>query len=327
MTQKTTVLPQKACCTPTNPGAGQPTAPAPFVRERLLEARSGSTDGMIKLDGGSFRMGTDYPDAWFQDGEGPIREATVGPFWVDACAVTNKQFQDFVAATGYVTESEAFGWSFVFQTMLPKSKIRKLSRDTVAGLEWWHQVPHASWKQPEGPGSSIQKRLNHPVVHVSWNDAHAYAEWAGKRLLTEAEWEFAARGGYDQRIYPWGNDLVHHGRHMCNTWQGKFPTLDSGADGFKGTCPVDAFQPNKYGLYNVCGNVWEWCGDWFHPTYHTTASQDNPKGPPFGDRKMMKGGSFLCHISYCNRYRIAARTSNTPDSATDNCGFRCARDI
>lgn len=322
------VLPQKACCTPTGPaGPGMPSGPAPYVRERILEARTGSTQDMVRLDGGAFLMGTDYADAWFQDGEGPVREVTVSPYYIDKYAVTNRQFQAFVDATAYKTEAEAFGWSFVFQTMLPKAKLRKLSRDTVAGLEWWHQVPDATWKHPEGPGSSIRKRLDHPAVHVSWNDAQAYAEWAGKRLLTEAEWEFAARAGLQQKIYPWGDELVPHGKFMCNTWQGQFPNLDSGADGFRGTCPVDAYKPNAFGIYNLCGNVWEWCGDWFHPTYHVNASKDNPKGPPFGDRKLMKGGSYLCHVSYCNRYRIAARTSNTPDSSTGNCGFRCARDV
>jgi formylglycine-generating enzyme required for sulfatase activity len=262
---------------------------------------------------------------------------------MDATEVTNAQFGAFVEATGYVTVAERpIDWE-QFKKQLPPGTPRMSDEELMPGSlvftpparavglddagHWWSWVTGACWRRPNGPDSTIEGMDDHPFVHVAYEDALAYCAWAGKRLPTEAEWEFAARGGYDQRIYPWGDDLVMHGRYMCNTWQGKFPTLDSGADGYKGTCPVDAFQPNTYGLYNVCGNVWEWVGDWFHPTYHTTASQDKPKGPPFGDRKVMKGGSYLCHISYCNRYRIAARTSNTPDSATGNCGFRCARDV
>jgi formylglycine-generating enzyme required for sulfatase activity len=163
-------------------------------------------------------------------------------------------------------------------------------------------------------------------VHVSWNDASAYADWAGKRLPTEAEWEYAARGGLEQKLYPWGDDLTPAGRHLCNIWQGEFPTHDTAEDGYAGTCPVDAFPPNGFELYSVAGNVWEWCLDWFSPDFHRIATRVNPVGPPSGTAKVMKGGSYLCHASYCNRYRVAARTSNTPDSSTTNTGFRCVRD-
>jgi len=282
---------------------------------------------MIRLDGGTFLMGTEDDDAWIDDGEGPIREVTVGTFFMDATAVTNSQFEEFIRATGYKTEADRFGWSFVFRAQLPRSKQRRLEdSSTVMGLQWWYAIEGATWRKPEGPGSNIKKRRDFPAVHVSWNDAIAYCEWAGKRLPTEAEWEFAARGSLVQKRYPWGDDLTPFGKHRCNIWQGRFPEEDSGEDGFRGTAPVTAFRPNTYGLYNVSGNVWEWCGDWFSPNWHLTGSRDRPRGPGFGERKVMKGGSFLCHNSYCNRYRVAARTSNTPDSSTANCGFRCARD-
>ena len=166
-----------------------------------------------------------------------------------------------------------------------------------------------------------------PAVHTSWNDAAAFAEWAGKRLPTEAEWEYAARGGLAQKTYPWGDELTPGGRHLCNIWQGEFPHLDSGDDGYTAPAPVDAFPPNGYGLYTITGNAWEWCADWFHPSYHVTATRINPVGPRDGATKVMKGGSYLCHRSYCNRYRVAARTSNTADSTTTNISFRCVRDV
>jgi formylglycine-generating enzyme required for sulfatase activity len=163
-------------------------------------------------------------------------------------------------------------------------------------------------------------------VHVSWNDAQAYCSWKGKRLPTEAEWERAARGGREGLRFPWGDDAVPDGRHRCNVWQGTFPTENTVEDGWLGTAPVDAFPPNDYGLYNVVGNVWEWCEDWFDATWHVAAPRDDPKGPPSGTSRVMRGGSYLCHPSYCYRFRVAARSSNTPDSSTGNLGFRCARD-
>jgi formylglycine-generating enzyme required for sulfatase activity len=269
-------------------------------------------------------MGTDYANAFPADGEGPVRPVSLSPFAIDTYPVTNRDFTAFVSATNYLTESEHFQWSFVFWAHIPPERLNELVEDTVVAAPWWCKVPGASWLHPEGPGSHIDGRPNHPVVHVSWNDATAYAAWAGKSLPTEAQWEYSARGGLEQKLYPWGNDLTPNGKHRCNIWQGEFPRVDTAEDGFAGACPVDSFPPNPLGLYSITGNVWEWCSDWFHTNF-TTAPQHNPAGPATGQTKVMKGGSFLCHASYCNRYRVAARTSNTPDSATSNIGFRCVQ--
>jgi sulfatase modifying factor 1 len=279
---------------------------------------------MIALPGGSFLMGSDNPDGFPQDGEGPVREVTLKPFSIDRAPVTNEVFARFLGATGYVTEAERFGWSFVFWAHIPKDRFRRLVEDTVAAAPWWCKVSGVFHATPEGPGSNLEGRANHPVVQVSWNDAQAFCAWSGQRLPTEAEWEYAARGGLAQKIHPWGDKLRPDGRHRLNIWQGEFPANDTGDDGYTGTCPVDAFPPNDFGLYSVTGNTWEWCADWFDPAFHITASRDNPQGPPTGSARVMKGGSFLCHRSYCNRYRVAARSSNTPDSAASNIGFRCA---
>jgi len=290
---------------------------------------TGSTLGMVRLEGGTFLMGTDSERAWAADGEGPVREVTLRPFWIDECAVTNANFAEFIAATGFVTEAERFGWSYVFHKFV-KGENRARARGVEKNATWWVAVDGAYWKCPEGPGSNVRKRAEHPVVHVSWNDAVAYCAWAGKRLPTEAEWEYASRGGLEQKFFPWGDELLprnKHGRpeHRCNIWQGKFPDLDTGADGHIGTAPARSFPPNAFGLYNTSGNTWEWCADWFSSTH--PGPFDNPAGPADGEARVMKGGSYLCHISYCDRYRVAARTKNTPDAASGHLGFRCARDV
>ncbi|MCU1329813.1 MAG: hypothetical protein JWN34_5183 [Bryobacterales bacterium] len=282
---------------------------------------------MVKLDGGPFLMGTDFPSGFLADGEGPIRKVTVDPFYIDVHPVTNQQFEEFVRATGYSTEAERFGWSFVFQGHIPPERYDELVDQTVLGAGWWCKVAGSDWRHPEGPDSGIGARADHPVVQVSWNDAVEYCKWSGKRLPTEGEWEFAARGGLEQKLYPWGDELTPGGKHLCNIWQGEFPSTDLAEDGYSAPAPVKAFEPNGYGLYSVAGNTWEWCSDWFDPAHHVIATRNNPVGQLAGSARVMKGGSYLCHHSYCNRYRVAARTSNTPDSATTNIGFRCVRDV
>lgn len=285
---------------------------------------------MVRIPGGAFLMGGDDPDAFPEDGEGPVRAVTLRPFAIDATCVTYAQFAAFVKAMAYVTDAERFGWSYVFHLLLAPESRRHLFDGSVPDAPWWLRVSGASWRAPEGPGSSFAMRQNHPVVHVSWADAVAYATWAGKRLPTEAEWEMAARGGLVRARFPWGNELTPRGRHRCNIWQGQFPHINTGEDGYVGTAPVKAFAPNGFGLYNVSGNIWEWCADWWSSTWHVPErceSRVDPQGPPTGTEKVIRGGSYLCHVSYCNRYRIAARTKNTADSSTGHMGFRCAADL
>jgi formylglycine-generating enzyme len=278
---------------------------------------------MALVPGGEFLMGTDSREGYPADGEGPARKISLGPFWIDTLAVSNAHFAKFVEVVAYVTEAERFGWSFVFGGFLPDDFPPTRG---VADAPWWRQVHGANWRHPEGPQSSIADRMNHPVVHLSWNDALSYCRWAGKRLPSEAEWEYAARGGLEQQRYPWGSQLTPNGEHRMNVWQGKFPQVDTAQDGYRGAAPVGEFPSNGYGLHNMTGNVWEWCADWFSATFHRQGARDNPAGPPSGERKVMRGGSYLCHRSYCFRYRVAARSSNTPDSSTGNLGFRCVRD-
>lgn len=313
------------CCVPSVSRA-QRLAQSMRMSESRPVARAASTAEMCRTAGGRFLMGTETEVGFPADGEGPVREVLLDPFYIDRYPVTVESFRDFARATDYVSEAERFGWSFVFHKQLPAEQYRELAEDTVAGHEWWCKVKGADWRHPEGPDSGVEQRPDHPVTHISYADALAYCRWAGKRLPTEAEWEFAARGGLEQQLYPWGDDLEPGGKHLCNVWQGRFPDHDTGEDGYRGPCPVDAFPPNGLDIYSITGNVWEWCADWFDPTYHVTATRSNPVGPPNGTARVMRGGSFLCHASYCNRYRVAARTSNTPDSATANLGFRCASD-
>ena len=278
---------------------------------------------MVLVPAGSFQMGSEDAFAYPDDGEGPVREVELSAFWIDARVVTNAEFDAFVTDAAYVTEAERFGWSFVFAGLLPDAFE---PTQGVAQAPWWRKVEGASWRRPEGPHSSVDGRDAHPVVHVSWSDAAAYAAWAGKRLPTEAEWERAARGGLELKAFPWGDELEPGGEHHMNVWQGEFPSRNSLADGYLGTAPADAFPPNGYGLHNATGNVWEWTSDWFHPSFRPRDRRRDPKGPPRGTNKVKKGGSYLCHHSYCRRYRVAARQGSTPDSSTGNVGFRCVRD-
>ncbi|WP_081765440.1 formylglycine-generating enzyme family protein [Paenibacillus pini] len=278
------------------------------------------------IPAGTYILGTDDNEGFPADAEGPARPVKVESFRISPYAVTNSDFSTFVAATGYITEAEQFGWSYVFHLLIPDPQ-----QVTIIGspqhTPWWLGVENAYWRQPEGPESDLTDRMNHPVVHISWNDAAAYCDWAGVRLPTEIEWEAAARGGLERKRYPWGDVLRPNGEHRCNIWQGVFPTKNHASDGYIGTAPVDAYQPNGYGLYNVSGNVWEWCADWFTSSPDQRGSAAMPHGPKHGTARLMKGGSYLCHHSYCNRYRIAARSSNTPDSSSGNTGFRVVQDL
>jgi sulfatase modifying factor 1 len=311
------------CCVPSRQRAALLKVPG----NALQRVSHGSGEGMIRLDGGTFLMGTNSTEGFAADGEGPVREIAVDPFYIDATPVTNARFAEFARASGYRTEAEQFGWSFVFQGHISEEHRAALVNDTVLAAPWWCKVAGAAWDHPEGPDSNIAALEEYPVTHVSWNDAAEFARWAGKRLPTEAEWEIAARGGLEQNRFPWGDELTPDGRHVCNIWQGEFPNRDLAEDGYAGTSPVRAFPPNAFGLYSVSGNTWEWCVDWFDPAYHLVGARTNPTGPSIGQARVMKGGSYLCHASYCNRYRVAARTSNTPDSSTGNIGFRCVRDV
>jgi sulfatase modifying factor 1 len=311
----------KSCCAPGRaPGpqaaAGLPALPA------LPAAGRAASRGLVELPGGTFVMGTDSAEGFAEDGEGPAREVRVSPFAIAPAAVTNEEFREFVRATSYITEAEQAGWSFVFYLQVEQQR-RAAMRQVSRELPWWLPVEGACWQRPAGPGSAIQERLDHPVVHVSWNDAAAYCAWAGVRLPTEAEWEYAARGGLAQCRYPWGDELEPEGARRCNIWQGRFPSAP--AEGWTpDTLPVSSFAPNGWGLYNMAGNAWEWCADWFSPGYHGETAAADPLQQRATGRRSLRGGSFLCHDSYCNRYRVAARGSNTPASSAGNLGFRVA---
>jgi formylglycine-generating enzyme required for sulfatase activity len=328
---------ERDCCSPEREGTGAGSEADLEARrepggEREAEAREeatgAATEGMVLVEGGEFLMGDDSGIGFEEDAEGPVRRVRVDSLYADREAVTVREFAAFAKETDYTTDAERYGWSFVFQDFVG-SEQSEYVMDSVPAAPWWKAVHGANWLRPEGPGSSAKDRLDHPVTHVSWNDARAYAEWAGKRLPTEAEWEYLARGGLEQKTYPWGEDLTPDGEHRCNIWQGEFPEHNTTEDGYAGTAPADAFPTNGYGLHNVAGNVWEWCGDYWstdHPS-DDDGPIDDPTGPDRGDQRVMRGGSYLCHRSYCNRYRVAARSKNTPDSSTGNIGFRLVRDV
>jgi formylglycine-generating enzyme len=270
---------------------------------------------MARIEGGTFLMGSDdaYPE------EAPVRSASVGGFWIDRHPVTNRDFNRFVKETGHVTLAERPADPAAYpdadpELLVPSSSVFVQPRRPVRlddAYQWWAYVPGADWRHPQGPETSAKKLSKHPVVHVAQEDALAYARWAGKELPTEAEWEFAARGGLEGATYAWGDDPVPGGRHMANTWQGEFPMRNELLDGWEWTSPVGTYPPNAYGLYDMTGNVWEWTVDGFGP-------QDVPI-----PRKVTKGGSFLCAPNYCHRYRPAARMAQPVDTSTCHLGFRC----
>lgn len=278
------------------------------------------------IPAGLFSMGDAHGDGKRGDGERPVHLVELPGFSIDATSVTNADFARFVAVTGYRTEAEAFGFSAVFHLVVAAAEEDITGRS--AATPWWLAVRGADWRHPEGPRSDISDRADHPVVHVSWNDAQAYCRWAGRRLPTEAEWERAARGGMEKARYPWGDELLaSDGTWRTNIWQGTFPTLNTTEDGWLTTAPVRTYTPNAFGLWQTVGNVWEWCEDVFNPhAYAQRAAQHQPVFDPRVSRgtasRILRGGSYLCHDSYCNRYRNAARSSNTPDSSMGNAGFR-----
>ncbi|XP_064548765.1 formylglycine-generating enzyme [Drosophila montana] len=270
--------------------------------------------GMSLIPGGSVNIGTDEPH--FQaDGEAPERLVKIKDFYLDKFEVSNANFAKFVEAANYTTEAERFGDSFLFKTMLSPAQQAELEDYRVANALWWYKVSGANWRRPNGIASNLQGLEQHPVVHVSWRDAVAYCAWAGKRLPSEAEWEVACRGGKQRKLFPWGNKLMPQDKHWLNIWQGEFPDGNTEQDGYLFTCPVDEFRQNVYDLYNMVGNVWEWTSDLWQ-------AGDTSESP----NRVKKGGSYLCHKSYCYRYRCAARSQNTEDSSASNLGFRCAKD-
>jgi formylglycine-generating enzyme required for sulfatase activity len=307
--------------------------------------------GMVWIPGGEFTMGTDSDLGW--PDEKPAHRVRVDGFWMDETEVTNAQLRAFVKATGYVTTAEKPPDLDELMKQMPPGTPRPPKEKLVPGAlvfkptkgpvdtrdfsRWWHWTPGASWRHPEGPDSNLDGKDDHPVVQVSWDDAVAYAKWAGKRLPTEAEWEFAARGGLDGKPYVWGDEPFSRKKPQCNIWQGEFPWKNTAEDGFERTAPAKSFAPNSYGLYDMAGNVWEWCADWYQrDLYRQRAGHGvvvNPTGPtqthdpqrPFMPQRVQRGGSFLCNDSYCSRYRPSARHGCSPDTGMAHVGFRCVR--
>jgi formylglycine-generating enzyme required for sulfatase activity len=260
---------------------------------------------MVFIKGGTFSMGTNDGMSY----EAPVHEVTVNSFWMDEHEVTVAEFTRFVSDTGYQTDAEKFGRSGVF--------------NLKTGA--WDRVEHADWRHPDG--RALQPYPDEPVCQVSWRDADAYARWAGQRLPTEAEWEYAARGGLVGKKYSWGDDLRPGGRPVANWWQGHFPENNTGEDGFIRRARVKSFPPNGYGLYDTAGNVWEWCGDWYADDYYLHTASENPTGPEHSKERVIRGGSWMCAENFCTNYRVAARSHATPDSGLNNLGFRCVRDV
>lgn len=306
-------------------------------------------EGMVWIPGGEFTMGTNDPQSY--EHERPAHLVRVDGFWMDATEVTNRQFMEFTEETGYLTVAERKPSWEELKEQLPPGTPQPHDSMLVAGSlvfippdhaitlddysQWWKWTPGADWKHPEGPGSDLEGKLDHPVVHISYDDAMAYCKWAGKRLPTEAEWEFASRGGHDGQRYGWGAEFLPAGKYMANTFQGGFPVTNTGDDGFRGTAPVRSYPSNDYGLYDIIGNVWEWTSDYFDVGYYSQLAQSgvavNPTGPeksfdplePYATKHVTRGGSYLCANDYCVNYRPSARQGTSFDSGLSNVGFRC----
>lgn len=273
-------------------------------------------DKMSLIPSGKYLIGTNEP-VFEGDREGPEREVEIEKFYLDKYEVSNENFEEFVKQTGYQTEAEKFGDSFVFKTLISPEMQEQYEDFRVLQAPWWYKVKDMNWKQPEGPGSSIGDRMNHPVVHISWNDANEFCKFKGKRLPSEAEWEAACRGGKKRKLFPWGNKLMPNDKHWMNIWQGEFPDKNTVEDGEVSTCPVDKYRQNDFDLYNIVGNAWEWTSTLWN---EGDIEKENPD-------RVKKGGSYLCHKSYCYRYRCAARSQNTQDSSAGNLSFRCAKNF
>jgi len=306
-------------------------------RQARLAQNSLALGDMVWIPGGKFTMGSNDG----QTDERPLHDVKVDGFWMDKTEVTNEQFARFVAETNYATVAERP----LDPKQFPGAPAEKLKPGSITftppphvetlddHMQWWSYTPGANWRHPEGPQSDISGRENHPVVQVCWEDAVAYAKWAGKRLPTEAEWEYAARGGLDHNAFVWGREKVPDGKWMANIWQGAFPNENTAADGFKGTAPVGSYLPNGYGLFDMAGNVWEWCADWYLPDYYAKSPRKNPTGPdtsfdpnePGVMKRVTRGGSFMCSDMYCKGYRPSARMKTSPDTGLANTGFRCAK--
>jgi formylglycine-generating enzyme required for sulfatase activity len=321
-----------------SPGQSQRPNSSGTKSTTLDDARDTGTNGMAWIPGGVFWMGSmkGNPD------ERPEHKVAIDGFWIDKTEVSNEQFEEFVHATGYLTVAERKPDPRDFpgataEQLVPGSVVFNPPGVAVS-LEnhylWWKWMPGANWRHPEGPGSSIGSREKHPVVHVCWHDALAYAKWSGKRLPTEAEWEYASRGGLDRKPYVWGDEQTPGNEWRANTWQGRFPNENTQVDGFRGTAPVASFPPNGYGLYDMAGNVWEWCSDWYRPDYYAGSPARNPQGPtgsfdpdePRVPKKVLRGGSYLCTDLYCAGYRPSARMKASPDTGLSHTGFRCVKD-
>jgi formylglycine-generating enzyme len=320
--------------------------------DSILTSGDTSTTGMKYIPEGAFMMGGDNGQG--SEDEFPKHSVQVGGFWMDETEVTNAQFQKFVEATGYITTAEQKpDWEELKKTVPPGTTKPPDSVLIAASLvfkqtegpvelrdfnQWWSWVAGANWKHPQGENSSIKGKENYPVVQISWYDAMAYCKWAGKRLPTEAEWEFAARGGLVNNIYPWGNEHVNTGKAKTNSWEGKFPYLNTMKDSYLTSAPVRSYKPNGYGLYDMAGNVWEWCSDWYDVDYYSLIGKStvvNPQGPGksndpediYTPKKSLRGGSFLCNDSYCSGYRVARRMKSSPDTGLEHTGFRCVKDV
>ena len=312
-----------SCCSPQRPDNG-----SLVVSQDYLPGSGLPESNFVTIPAGEFAMGTN--DAFYPtDGEGPSRSIWLDELEIAPFAVMNSEFAVFVAATGYLTEAEIFGWSYVFNGFIDEKTASKQVVGVSASAPWWLAIEGASWFKPFGNSQTIEDLLDHPVVHVTHNDALEFCKWSGYILPTEAQWEKASRGGLSGKLYPWGDDLLDDGNHQSNIWQGKFPHLNTKEDGFFGTAPVDSYQPNNFGLYNTVGNIWEWTNDFWSARWHIpegTETRRNPLGPQkTSGNRVLKGGSFLCHDSYCYRYRNSARTFNSPSTSTSHIGFRCVK--